>query len=193
MRRDTLVLTVAGIVFGFALGYMGANWGLVPRPPAVAGATGPASDPTPRPGLDPNEVRALEMLAAREPGNLEARIELGNLLMDHERWEEAIRWYREALALKPSQPDVLTDLGACLVHSGRPAEGLAEFDRALAIDGNHRNARFNRGVALMNMGRPAEAATVWEELLRRSPDDAQLQGLRARIAEARAAAGQGRP
>ena len=192
MRRDTLVFTLAGIVFGFTLGYMGANWGLVPRPWAVGGPTGPASDPTPRPGLDANEVRALETLAARDPRNLEARIELGNVLMDHERWDEAIRWYREALALNPSQPDVLTDLGACLVHSGRPAEGLAEFDRALAIDGNHRNARFNRGVALMNMGRPAEAAAIWEDLLRRFPDDAQLQ-LRARIDEARAAAGQGRP
>jgi len=185
MRRDTLAFTAAGIVFGFVLGYMSASWGGMPPPvqpmpaaSAPAGASLPAATPT---GLDPNEVQTLESLAARSPGDAGARIELGNMLMDHQRWDEAIRWYREALAIKPDQPDVITDLGACLVSSGRPAEGLVEFEKTLKLDPSHRNALYNKGVALKQMGRSAEAAAVFEDLMKRHPDDPQIQRLRAEV------------
>jgi cytochrome c-type biogenesis protein CcmH/NrfG len=198
MRRETLVFTLAGVVFGFVLGYMAASWDVMPRPALVtaaapaggasaapAGGTAQASPPAP---LDPNEARALESLAARQPGDSAVRVELGNLYMDHQRWDDAIRWYREALALAPENPDVATDMGACYVHSGRPAEGLSEFDRVLAKNPDHRNARFNRGVALLELGRTLEAADTWEELLKRHPDDPQLARLRGRIQEIRATA-----
>jgi cytochrome c-type biogenesis protein CcmH/NrfG len=187
MRRDTIVFTLAGVVFGFILGYMSAGWG---DGPAVV-STAPAEAPGPgsAPSLDPNEVRALETLADRSPGDVVARVELGNLHMDHERWDEAIRWYREALSLSPDLVDVRTDLGACLVHSGRPAEGLAEFEAVLRQDENHRNALYNRGIALVQMGRPAEAAAAWEEVLRRHPGDPQLGGLPAQIENLRATSG----
>jgi len=109
--------------------------------------------------------------------------------MDAERWDEAIRWYREALALNPALPDTLTDLGACLVSAGRPAEGLPEFEKVLRADPGHRNALYNKGIALLQMGRAPDAAAAWEELLRRHPDDPQIQGLRGRIAQIRSAAG----
>jgi len=109
------------------------------------------------------------------------RVELGNLYMDHERWDDAIRWYREAVALSPADPNVLTDLGASLVHSGRPAEGLAEFEKALVQDEGHRNALYNKGIALLQLGRTDEAVAAWEEVLSRYPGDPQLRGLRAQI------------
>jgi cytochrome c-type biogenesis protein CcmH/NrfG len=196
MRRDTLVFTVAGVLFGLVVGYMAASWDVVPRPAAVgaAGAVGtPAAAPAARTapaakGLNPDEVKAMESLAARQPGDVAVRVELGNLYMDAERWTEAVRWYREALALNPALTDVVTDLGACLVSSGRPEEGLAEFDKVLQGDPGHRSALYNRGIALLQMGRAEDAATAWEELLRRHPDDPQVQGLRGRIDQIRAAA-----
>jgi cytochrome c-type biogenesis protein CcmH/NrfG len=195
MRRETLVFTLAGVVFGFVLGYMAASWDVMPRPapaaavPPVAGGIASAPPAVSQPGpLDPDEVRAMESLAARQPRDNTVRIELGNLYMDHQRWDEAVRWYREAQALTPEDPDVSTDMGACFVHSGRPAEGLAEFDRVLTKNPDHRNARFNRGVALLALGRSLEAADTWEELLKRHPDDPQLTRLRGRIQEIRATA-----
>jgi cytochrome c-type biogenesis protein CcmH/NrfG len=197
MRRETLVFTLAGVVFGFVLGYMAASWDVMPRPALAPAAAPPAADGTalgaqpaasqPAP-LDPDEVRAMESLAARQPKDGAVRVELGNLYMDHQRWDEAIRWYREALALAPDDPDVITDMGACYVHSGRPAEGLVEFDRVLQKNPAHRNGRFNRGVALLALGRSAEAADTWEELLKRHPDDPQLTRLRGRIQQIRATA-----
>jgi tetratricopeptide (TPR) repeat protein len=190
MRRDTAVFTVAGIVFGFVVGYMAAGLGEGPRAisgsvaapaaPASGAATSNAS------ALDPNEEQALVALAERDPADVGVRVELGNLYMDHERWDDAIRWYREAVAANPELLDVRTDLGACLVHAGRPAEGLAEFEAVLQQDENHRNALYNKGIALVRLGRNQEAVEVWEELLRRHPDDPQLRGLQAQIDTLRA-------
>jgi tetratricopeptide (TPR) repeat protein len=189
MRRDTFVFTVAGVVFGLVVGYMAASWDVVPRP-AAAGSPAAAPAPAAPAGkrTNPDEVKALELLAARQPGEASVRVELGNLYMDAERWDEAIRWYREALALNPALADTVTDLGASLVSAGRPAEGLAEFDKILQADPGHRNALYNKGIALLQLGRGKEAAAAWEELLKRHPDDPQLQGLRGRIAQMRAAA-----
>jgi cytochrome c-type biogenesis protein CcmH/NrfG len=201
MKREPMVFAVAGMVFGFVLGYMAANWdaspgegrsasiaGPSPGSPAASssGAARPAVAPSAAPTLDPNELRALEALAARDKANPQVRIELGNLYMDHQRYDEAARWYREALALNESQPDVLVDLGACLVNSGKAGEGLVEFEKALQQSPNHKKALFNKGIALVESGRPRDAVAVWEDLLKRFPDDPQIQGLRPQIERVRA-------
>jgi cytochrome c-type biogenesis protein CcmH/NrfG len=195
------------MVFGFVLGYMAANWDASPPEPrlvaaapagpegfggpSAAGAVRPGLGASAAPALDPNEVKALESLAARDKGNAQVRVELGNLYMDHQRYDEGARWYREALAVNPSQPDVIVDLGACLVNGGKAAEGLAEFEKALAQAPNHKKALFNKGIALMESGRPKDAIVVWEDLLKRFPDDPLLQGLRAQIERARSGVGGG--
>lgn len=187
-----MIFAAAGTVFGFVLGYMVAGMGAETRPaPTVMPPEGrlaagaPAAFASP---VDPNELQALESLAARDKANAQVRVELGNLLMDHSRFDEAARWYREALALKPDVPDVLVDLGACLVNGGKPAEGLVEFDKALKKDPGHKKAAFNKGIALMETGRRQEAVAVWEDLVKRFPDDPQLAGLRQQIDQVRAPA-----
>ena len=197
LQREPMVWAVAGMIFGFVLGYMVANAGSTALPPraataapaeAAAGRAAPQS-PAAEP-LDPNELRALESLAARDKSNVQVRLELGNLLMDHGRYEEAARWLREALALSPDSTDALVDLGACLLNLGRPADALAELEKALAVDPGHKKALFNKGLALMEGGKPKEAVAVWEDLLKRYPGDPQLAGLREQIDRVRAG---GRP
>ena len=113
--------------------------------------------------------------------------------MDAERWDEAIRWYREALAIDASLADVATDLGVCLLSAGRPEEALGELQKALARDPAHRLALYNRVVALLQLGRDeADAVDAWQVLLKRHPDDPQAERLRARIDRIRAGAEAGR-
>src|ERR1700694_1325862 len=102
MKREPMVFAVAGMIFGFVLGYMAAGLGdqptsdSRPRPlaegaarpapggaAAPAGAAPPAGHDHPVGPADPDEVRTLENLAARDKQNVQVRIELGNLLMDH--------------------------------------------------------------------------------------------------------------
>lgn len=188
MRRETVVFTVAGVLFGLVVGYMAASWDVGPRPveAAVAATPAPRAAAPARPAFNPAEAKALEALAARQPKDVSTRVELGNLYMDAEQYDSAVRWYREALALDPGRPDVATDLGACLVSAGRPEEALGEFDKALRAKPDYKNALYNKGIALMQLGRAADAAATWEDLLKRNPDDPQLQGLRTRIQQIRA-------
>jgi tetratricopeptide (TPR) repeat protein len=193
--RDTLAFMLAGTVFGLVVGYMAAQWGVLPSPAPVAAAarvSGPATAPASSRRLDPNEVAALEALAARRTQDPAARVELGNLYMDAGRWDDAIRWYREALALDASLVDVATDLGVCLLSAGRPEQALGELQKALAGDHGHRLALYNRVLALLQLGRAKDAAEAWQELQKRHPDDPRLQRLRERIDETRAAAEAGR-
>jgi predicted Zn-dependent protease len=194
MKREPLVFFAFGMIFGFPLGYMIANIGdrteSAPPTAVVQGSAGEGTAtaaPAPStPPLDPNEVRALESLAGREKNNVKVRVELANLLMDHASFEDAIRWYKEALALEPSNTDIMVDMGACLVSTGKAGEALGIFDAALKRDPNHKKALFNKGVALMSTGRPKEAVSLWEDLIRRYPDDPQLRGLKEQIEQVRA-------
>ena len=193
MRRDTFVFMLAGTVFGLVVGYMAAQWGVLPSPARTVAASrvAPAAAAA-RPRVDPNEAAALESLALRQPQDAAVRVELGNLHMDAERWDDAVRWYREALAIDTSLADVATDLGACLVSAGRDKEALAALDQALARDPAHRLALYNCVVALLRLGRAEEAVAAWQELLKRHPDDPQAERLRARIERIRAGAEAGR-
>ncbi len=204
MQREPMIFAAAGTIFGFVLGYMVASvGGEAPRPagfesaspragggPAASGAAsiGDAAPRTaPRPtAVDPNELHALESLATREPRNADVRLQLGNMMMDHEQFGDAVRWYREALALQPDNLDARVDMGASLVNSGKAADGLVEFEQVLKANPNHKKALFNKGVALMESGRPKDAVTVWDDLLRRFPNDPQLQGLKEQIEQVRA-------
>ncbi len=192
--RDTLAFMLAGTVFGLVAGYMAAQWGVLPSPPRVAGVArdAPAAAPVPAPRVDPNEVAALESLASRKPQDAAARVELGNLHMDAERWEDAIRWYREALAIDASLVDVATDLGACLLSAGRPQQALVELDTALARDPAHRLALYNRVVALLQLGRAREAAEAFQELSKLHPEDPAVERLRPRVDRIRTGAEAGR-
>jgi tetratricopeptide (TPR) repeat protein len=205
MKREPMVFAVAGMIFGFVLGYMAAGLGDPPssdvrprpladasaRPDAAAAAAAAGSAPIagqdrPVGPADADEVRTLENLAAREKQNVQVRIELGNLFMDHAQYDLASKWYREALALKPADNDVRVDLGASLLNQGRGPEAVAEFDQALKTDPGHKKALFNKGLALMQSGRPKEAVAIWDDLLKRYPADPQLQGLKDQVERIRA-------
>jgi tetratricopeptide (TPR) repeat protein len=188
MSREPIVYAVAGMAFGFGLGYMVAN-ARVPKAPSPV--TPPPASPgpisAPRVSVDPNEARALEALATREKSNVKVRVELGHLYMDARQWDKAARWYRQAVALR-REPEVVVDLGTALLRGGRPTEGLAEFERALTLAPGHKRASFNKGLALMELGRQESAADLWEDMLRRFPDDPQLQAVKPRIEAVRARA-----
>jgi len=102
MRRDTPVFALAGVVFGFVVGYMTSSWGQPVRAarPLTAGAASSAAVPeAPAPTLDPNEEGALVALAERDPGNVAVRVELG-------RTDEAVAVWEEALRRHPDYPQL---------------------------------------------------------------------------------------
>ena len=200
MKREPVVFAVAGMVFGFVLGYMVASSGL----PAtcryrgrahrslspLAGRPRPEVPPSPRRAGAPPSIPTRCRRSSPSPRATDRTPRCGSSSATCSwttgSFDAAARWYREAVALDPGQPDVLVDLGASLVNGGKAAEGLEEFEKALKLDPGHKNALFNKGIALMQTGKPAEAVAIWEGLLKRFPNDPQLRGLREQIEQVKA-------
>jgi predicted O-linked N-acetylglucosamine transferase (SPINDLY family) len=90
-----------------------------------------------------------------------------------DRFEEAQRAYRRALALAPAMLDVWTNLGAVGMARDDAGTALRMSNRALRLRPGHPLALNNLGLALMGLGRVDEAAATLEALLHVSPDDAR--------------------
>lgn len=115
-------------------------------------------------------IRALEQATARNPNNVEAWTQLGNLYFDTNRYEKAIMAYKKSLELNPNNANVLTDMGVMYRRSGRPGEAVKAFDKAIEVDPFHEASRFNKGIVLMhNLNDREGAIRAWEDLVKVNP------------------------
>jgi tetratricopeptide (TPR) repeat protein len=107
---------------------------------------------------------------ARNPDCWLADLNLGNLLLEQGRADEAIARYRAAERLEPDYAATHFDLGKELLREDRLAEAIAEFEQALRLNPADAEASNNLGVALANSGRWGEAKAQFERALRLRPD-----------------------
>jgi tetratricopeptide (TPR) repeat protein len=109
-------------------------------------------------------------------------VDAGNKLYDAQKYDDAIPYYRRALALSGNDIDVSTDLGTALWYTGRPDEALAQYDRSLALDRAHAQTLFNVGVVRADGKHDyAGAIDAWESLLKVHPDYANADKVRSLI------------
>lgn len=125
------------------------------------------------------QVKALEDAAAKNPGDVLAWVNLGNLQFDLGNPDKAVEAYQKALAIDPKLADVWTDLGVMERARQRPREAVAAFAKAVALDPNHEVARLNTGIVLLHdMGDKPAALAAWKELLARKPEAKMPDGRR---------------
>jgi len=196
MKPESLVLGVAGALFGLLCGWIiGAQHaapaaGPTPTSSAVAapapaqgqsaagGAQGQGGTPA-RATLDPARAQALEAQAGQRPQDAEVRSELANLYFDAERYADAARWYEASLQVAPRNADVSTDLAICYYYLNQADRALTQFAVSLAIDPKHTKTLLNLGI-VRAFGKQdlAGAAAAWQQVVALAPPDS---------AEARAA------
>jgi tetratricopeptide (TPR) repeat protein len=82
------------------------------------------------------------------------------------RWDEAIRFYTAAVALRPQSPGVHLNLGAALSENGRLDEAIAEYGEAIRLKKEFPEAHNNLGNALQKKGRLDEAIAEFQEAIR---------------------------
>jgi tetratricopeptide (TPR) repeat protein len=97
---------------------------------------------------------------------------LGNLLFDDGKVDEAIAHYDAALRQNPNNADIHFNLGKALIQEGRNAEALPQFEVVVRLSPADSEAHDNLGVALLGIGRTAEAMTEFEAAIRLRPDNA---------------------
>ena len=118
MKSDGIAFGIAGIAFGLIAGWIIGTQQATVRTPGgrAAAASAPATAAEPRAAiLDEAKVNALKAVAEREAANPTPRVELANLYFDAEQFDEAIKWYEDALKLNPKDVNVSTDLGVVVL------------------------------------------------------------------------------
>ena len=142
--------------------------------------------PAPPPGPDPAElnlkIQALKDIVKKDPKNLSALVELGNLYFDSGQPKEAIEAYSRYLAIKPDNPDLRTDLGIMYRALGDFDRAIEEFKKAAQSDPKHINSRYNMGIVLLHDKQDIKGAIkAWEEYLKVDSKSERAQRVRSQI------------
>jgi tetratricopeptide (TPR) repeat protein len=178
MKSDAVAFGIAGVLFGLIAGWIIGSQQAGPRagvaaPPqaAAAPATGGTGGSTRAAVLDEGKVTALKNVAEKEASNPTPRVELGNLFFDAERYDEAIKWYSDALKLAPKNVDVSTDLGVCYYYSNQPDKALEQFAHSLSIDPKHVKTLLNLGIVKAFGKQDLDGAIqAWQQVIAIAPD-----------------------
>jgi len=183
MKSDAIAFGIAGVLFGLLAGWIIGSQQAALRPvpaappqqAAAANASGGAST-TRAAVLDETQVTALKTVADRDPKNATPRVQIANLYFDAEKYDDAIKWYGEALALAPNDVNVSTDLGVCYYYTNQADKALEQFAKSLKLDPKHAKTLLNVGI-VRAFGKQdlAGATEAWQTVLKIAPDSPEGQ------------------
>jgi cytochrome c-type biogenesis protein CcmH/NrfG len=185
MRADAIVFGIAGTLFGLIIGWVlgtqqAGRTARVAAPVAQAAPAQQQPAPSPQPvPIDPERVKALEGLAATNPGDPQPRVQLGNMFFDAEQYAQAISWYEQAIKINPNDPNVSTDLGVAFYYTNQPDRALAQFEHSLRVDPAHIKTLLNVGIvrAFGKQDLPG-AARAWQQVVDLAPNSPEGQAAR---------------
>lgn len=185
MKSESIAFAVAGVVFGLLAGWVIGTEQAQQAPRVAAVAPASSSSPAaPAPGapapsppaLDLAQVQALTSVASREGSNPAPRAQLGNLYFDAERYDEAIKWYGEAVKLSPNDPNVSTDLGVSYYYTNQPDKALEQFAHSLQLDPKHTKTLLNVGIVKAFGKQDLDGATqAWQQVVQIAPESPEGQ------------------
>lgn len=141
-----------------------------------------------------SQIENYREILKKDPNNLQALINVGNLYFDARQDLLAIEHYRKALAIDPRNGNVRTDMAVCLRRAGKPDQAVEELKKAISMDPRHAQSRYNLGVILINDKGDIEGGIrAWEALLENIPGYPYRDSLKAEIARMRGAQGPAGP
>lgn len=123
-------------------------------------------------GRSAEALAPLSKVVARQPGNAEAWYNRGVVLIDLNRWQEAIESFDRALSLQQT-PMAWTNRGSALQRLDRLEEALESTERALTLAPGFAVALYNRGVVLRRLKRNDDAIAAFDATLAAAPQHAE--------------------
>ena len=90
-----------------------------------------------------------------------------------ERTDDAIRHYRQALALRPNYAEAFSNLASALAVQNRHEEAIANCEKALALAPENAEAHLNLANSLGAMERPQEALAHYQKAAAIDPANAE--------------------
>lgn len=119
-------------------------------------------------------MRANELVRKGSPQHAYLLNNLGLVHAQLGKYDEAIRYYRQAIELRPREGRFWGQLAVAQIHSGREEEGWVSFERAF----QHRispELLLLRAQEYFQVERYADAAADFEQALRFRPEDPEIQ------------------
>jgi tetratricopeptide (TPR) repeat protein len=110
-------------------------------------------------------IPLLRKAQAQHPCDFWLNVLLAVALHEARQWDQAIGYFRAALALRPVGP-VHTSLGLALYEKRQLDEAIGHYEEALRLDPNSAPAHNNIGLALYEKGQLDEAISHYEKALR---------------------------
>ncbi len=134
-----------------------------------------------------NEIENYKAILKKDPNNLQAIINIGNLYFDTRQDLLAIEHYTKALAIDPGNANVRTDMALCYQRTGNPDKAIEELKKAISTNPRHAQSRYILGSILIQEKRDvAGGVQAWEGLLENVPDYPYRENLKSEIARMRA-------
>jgi Flp pilus assembly protein TadD len=107
---------------------------------------------------------------ARQLTGVERLYHLAEAQADEGRWDEAVRLYKEALALEPSDSDLHNNLGTVYEEAGRLEEAEEAYRQASTLSPEDSMPYYNLGTLYEGQGRMSEAIEAFQKCLQYSTD-----------------------
>ena len=192
MKKETVILA---IVIAFLVGFItgatvailkgkkgGEKVAAIQKPQGTSQMAPMPPPQGPLPAEVASKIQTLKDIVKKDPKNLSAWVEMGNLYFDSNQPKEAIEAYRQYLAVKPDNPDVRTDMGIMYRKLGDFDQAIEEFKKAAQSDPNHFNSRYNLGLVLLHDKQDMKGAIkAWEEYLKVDPKSERAERVRIQM------------
>lgn len=197
MKREHISFAVAGVIFGFLLGFVIAHEMYGGRFAAVAsgaaGAPAPMGARQPPPAGDQGadsmgmmdqvtqELNALKRAVQDNPNDTAALGRLGGLYMDAAMYDQAIEYFRRAVETDPADVHMRTEMATAMLMMGKAHEALAEFEDCVELDPDHGKTWYWKGLAHVEVGEYDEGEASFAKALELMPGAFDIEELRTEI------------
>lgn len=114
--------------------------------------------------------RGYRELIEQRPAVWQLYCNLGMLLFDQQRFEEALHCYLDGLSVNEESVDLLYNIGICFKELGRFGEAVDSYRRAIALAPDDIECRYNLAGCYRACGRESEALRTYLEILDLNPE-----------------------
>lgn len=107
--------------------------------------------------------------------NLVIHYNLGHVLGQQGKYDEAVPHFAEALRIKPDFFDALINMGVTLLEQGKPAEAISYYHRALDVEPDSAKAHMQLALALAQEEKGDDALQQFYKALELAPNDPDIR------------------
>jgi protein O-mannosyl-transferase len=107
--------------------------------------------------------------------NLVVHYNLGHVLGQKKRYDEAVPHFLEALRIKPDFFDALVNMGVTLLEQGKPDEAISYYHRALGVEPHSAKAHMQLALALVKQGKGDDALLEFYKAREFAPNDPDVR------------------